>query len=86
MNVKTLAVAVLLLLASHADAQTNYYGQTKQAVTFGGVAQPITGSVGIYNVAGSSVVILTGAKQHPVLPFLAGVLAGHLYWPQEPAT
>jgi hypothetical protein len=28
-------------------------------------------------------VVLTFAQQHPVLPFLLGVVAGHLCWPQE---
>lgn len=29
-----------------------------------------------------SEVLLSGAKNHPILPFLFGVLMGHLYWPQ----
>lgn len=32
-----------------------------------------------------SEVILSGARSHPVLPFLSGVLCGHLFWFQEPA-
>jgi hypothetical protein len=28
-------------------------------------------------------VILNFAGAHPVLPFLAGVLCGHLFWPQK---
>lgn len=31
-----------------------------------------------------SEVILSGARAHPVLPFLSGVLCGHLFWFQEP--
>jgi len=30
-----------------------------------------------------SEVMLTGARSHPVLPFLCGVLGGHLFWFQE---
>lgn len=29
-----------------------------------------------------SEVVLGWARAHPVVPFLAGVLAGHLLWPQ----
>lgn len=29
-----------------------------------------------------SEVILSAVKAHPILPFLAGVLCGHLFWPQ----
>lgn len=30
-----------------------------------------------------SVVVFTLAKQAPIIPFLAGVLVGHLFWPIE---
>jgi hypothetical protein len=30
-----------------------------------------------------SKVVLDTARQHPVLPFLLGVLSGHLFWPQK---
>ena len=33
-----------------------------------------------------SAVSLRVAMQHPVLPFLAGVIAGHLFWPQQVKT
>lgn len=38
----------------------------------------------VRNVPGGTIseVILTIAKNSPVLPFLAGVLCGHLFWPQ----
>lgn len=29
-----------------------------------------------------SEVVLTAVKAHPIVPFLAGVLCGHLFWPQ----
>lgn len=29
-----------------------------------------------------SVVILQQSKRHPIIPFGAGVLCGHLFWPQ----
>lgn len=29
-----------------------------------------------------SEVVLGAAKAHPIVPFLAGVLSGHLFWPQ----
>lgn len=47
--------------------------------------------VGIYDLyamlwldkfATVSMVVLSVAREHPVLPFLAGLLAGHLFWPQ----
>lgn len=30
-----------------------------------------------------SEVILSSARQSPLLPFLFGVLCGHLFWPQQ---
>jgi hypothetical protein len=60
-----------------------------QAVTiFGGIALLI---VGVYDVyAGGwigpdytvSRVILDSSKKWPLLPFLTGLLVGHLFWPQ----
>ena len=29
-----------------------------------------------------SAALLATARRHPILPFLAGLLAGHLVWPQ----
>lgn len=29
-----------------------------------------------------SVLTLSTAQKHPILPFLTGVLCGHLFWPQ----
>lgn len=29
-----------------------------------------------------SEVLLSWARAHPILPFLGGVLCGHLFWPQ----
>lgn len=36
-------------------------------------------------VDGSTIseVLLTWARKHPIVPFLWGVLMGHLHWPQE---
>lgn len=32
-----------------------------------------------------SVAVLTLSKKYPVVAFLAGLVCGHLFWPQEPA-
>jgi hypothetical protein len=51
----------------------------------------VLGLVGTYDVYASlflgrtatvSVTVLSLSREHPVLPFLAGVLVGHLLWPQ----
>lgn len=38
----------------------------------------------LYGGPGSTIseVILDAARQHPALPFAAGFLCGHLFWPQ----
>lgn len=30
-----------------------------------------------------SEVVLSFARKHPAVPFLAGAVSGHLFWPQE---
>lgn len=35
-----------------------------------------------YSDASVSAVILSNARAHPILSFAAGILMGHLFWPQ----
>lgn len=32
-----------------------------------------------------SVAVLTLSKKYPIVAFLAGLVCGHLFWPQEPS-